>query len=185
MRKTVILDACVLYSAPLRDFLLHLAQQKLYKPRWSDRINDEWIRNVLKNRSDLSEYSFYRLRLLMDEAFPNANVKDYDQFMEGLSLPDQGDIHVLAAAIKAKADFIVTFNIKDFPYRELIKHGLKSLHPDEFLTSLIKGSPVTATQAFLNQVEHLNKPPIPATELLDIFRNSNIQNSANLLENLL
>lgn len=185
MRKTVVLDACVLYSAPLRDFLLHLAQQKLYKPRWSDRINDEWIRNVLKNRPDLSEHSFHRLRLLMDEAFPNANVKDYDQFMGGLSLPDQGDNHVLAAAIKAKADFIVTFNIKDFPSKELIKHALKSIHPDDFLTSLIKESPVKATQAFLNQVEHLNKPSIPATKLLDTFRKNNIQNSANLLENLL
>lgn len=97
MRKTVVLDACVLYSAPLRDLLLHLAQQKLYKPRWSDRINDEWIRNVLKNRSDLSEHSFHRLRLLMDEAFPNANVKDYDQFMGGCIFrskltPYSGDI---------------------------------------------------------------------------------------------
>ena len=50
MRKIVVLDACVLYSAHLRDFLLYLAQQKLYKPRWSDRNNDEWVRNVLKNR---------------------------------------------------------------------------------------------------------------------------------------
>lgn len=69
MPKIVILDACMLYSSPLRDFLLHLAQQKLYKPRWSDRINDEWIRNVLKNRRDLNEQSFDRLRIMMNDAF--------------------------------------------------------------------------------------------------------------------
>lgn len=98
MRKIVILDACVLYPAPLRDFLLYLAQQKLYKPRWSDPINDEWIRNVLKNRPDLSVSSFNRLRLMMNDAFPQANVSDFEHLLNTLHLPDGDDIHVLAAA---------------------------------------------------------------------------------------
>lgn len=51
MRKVVVLDACVLYPAHLRDFLLHLAQQKLYEPKWTDQINDEWVRNVLKKKA--------------------------------------------------------------------------------------------------------------------------------------
>ena len=51
---TVIYDACVLYPAPLRDFLLWLAVTDLFKARWTDDIHDEWIRNVLKNRPDLS-----------------------------------------------------------------------------------------------------------------------------------
>lgn len=101
MRKIVVLDACVLYSAPLRDLLLHLAQQKLYKPRWSDRINDEWIRNVLKKRPDLNERSFDRLRFMMNDTFPRANVKGFEPLSKGLYLPDADDIHVLAAAIKS------------------------------------------------------------------------------------
>jgi len=51
---TVILDACVLYPAPLRSYLLYLAQTGLYRARWTNQIHDEWIRNVLKNRSDLT-----------------------------------------------------------------------------------------------------------------------------------
>ena len=185
MRKTVVLDACVLYSAPLRDFLLYLAQQKLYKPRWSDRINDEWIRNVLKKRPDLDRRSFDRLRFMMNDTFPRANVKGFERLSKGLSLPDADDIHVLAAAIKSNADFIVTFNLKDFPSKELAKHGLKVAHPDDFLMSLIEGFPVKAAQAFVNQVDNLTNPPITADEILEKFRKANLKNTANLLENLL
>ncbi len=52
---TVIYDACVLYPAPLRDLLMHLALSDLYRARWSDRIHDEWMRNVLASRPDLTQ----------------------------------------------------------------------------------------------------------------------------------
>ena len=65
MSKIVaILDACVLYAAPLRDFLLHLATQKLYQPKWSDNIHEEWTRSLLENREDLNAKSFKKKRLL-------------------------------------------------------------------------------------------------------------------------
>lgn len=44
---TVVYDACVLYPAPLRDLLMHLALSDLYRARWSDLIHDEWTRNRL------------------------------------------------------------------------------------------------------------------------------------------
>lgn len=50
----VVLDACVLYPAPIRDLLLHMANEGLYRPKWSDQIQDEWVRNLLLNRPDLS-----------------------------------------------------------------------------------------------------------------------------------
>ena len=49
---TVIYDACVLFPAPLRDFLMRLAMTDLYRARWTDMIHDEWTRNVLKQRPD-------------------------------------------------------------------------------------------------------------------------------------
>jgi hypothetical protein len=48
---TAILDACVLYPAPVRDLLLHLANFDLYKPKWTKEINEEWKRNLLNNRA--------------------------------------------------------------------------------------------------------------------------------------
>jgi hypothetical protein len=63
---TVVYDACVLYPAPLRDLLMHLALSDLYRARWSDLIHDEWTRNVLANRNDLdlppSDVHFFGLK---------------------------------------------------------------------------------------------------------------------------
>jgi len=49
-KLTVVYDACVLYPAALRDFLMGLALTNLFEARWTGKIHDEWIRNVLKNR---------------------------------------------------------------------------------------------------------------------------------------
>jgi hypothetical protein len=47
---TALYDACVLYPAPLRDLLMHLALTDLYRAKWTDAIHEEWMRNVLKDR---------------------------------------------------------------------------------------------------------------------------------------
>lgn len=185
MPGIAILDACVLYPAHLRDYLLYLAQQKVYKPRWSDLINNEWIRSILKNRRDLTEDSFDRLRFMMNDAFPRANVKGFEHLTKSLNLPDPDDAHVLAAAIHCNADCIVTFNLKDFPSKELAKYEIKALHPDDFIKTFIRKYPVKATTAFLNQVENLNNPPITAVEILNKFKYTDLKNTADLLENLL
>jgi len=61
---TVILDACVLYPAPVKDLLLQLACTGLFRARWTDAIHDEWIRNVLKNPPLSQDEYLDRLRSL-------------------------------------------------------------------------------------------------------------------------
>ena len=73
---TAIFDACVLYPAPLRDFLLRLAMTELFRARWTDRIHEEWMRSVLNNRKDLSAEQLERTRQLMDRAVPDCLVTD-------------------------------------------------------------------------------------------------------------
>jgi hypothetical protein len=68
---TAVYDACVLYPASLRDFLMELALTDLFRARWSEKIHQEWIRNVLKNRLDLNEG-----QLLKTKAYMDANVRD-------------------------------------------------------------------------------------------------------------
>lgn len=50
---TAFYDANVLYPAPLRDFLMHLALTGAYRARWSVQVHDEWKRNLLINRPDI------------------------------------------------------------------------------------------------------------------------------------
>jgi hypothetical protein len=41
VRFVVVFDACVLYPAPLRDFLLRLATTGLFSAKWSEAIHNE------------------------------------------------------------------------------------------------------------------------------------------------
>ena len=92
-----IYDANVLYSAPLRDALMHLALTTLVEARWTQQIQDEWLRNVLKNRPDLERLRLERTQIMMNQAVPNALVQDFEVLIDTLELPDVNDRHVLAS----------------------------------------------------------------------------------------
>lgn len=132
MRFVVIYDACVLYPAPLRDFLVRLAVSGLFAAKWTDRIHEEWTRNLIAQRPDLAG-ALQRTRALMDQAVPDCLVHGYEPLINGLQLPDPDDCHVLAAAIRAGAQSIVTMNLKDFPASDLQPYGIEAVHPDTFI----------------------------------------------------
>jgi predicted nucleic acid-binding protein len=110
-----VLDANVLYSYPLTSVLLELADARLYRPIWSADIHAEWIRAVKRNRPDLAPEKLERRRAAMDEALPDACVTGYRRLIGALDLPDPGDRHVVAVAIRARAQVIVTFNERHSP----------------------------------------------------------------------
>ena len=64
-------DACVLYPAPLRDLLMWLALTDLYRAKWTNEIHEEWMRNLLESREDLSREQLEKTRNLM-----NSHVRD-------------------------------------------------------------------------------------------------------------
>ncbi len=130
---TALYDANVLYSVGITDISIRLARTDLFRLRWSNHIQEEWMRNLLDKRPDIDRTSLEQRRQNMDRAVPQALVTGYEELAKGLELPDAGDRHVLAAAIVGRADVIVTFNQKDFPVRYLAQFGLECQHPDEFL----------------------------------------------------
>jgi hypothetical protein len=103
----VIYDSCVLYPAPLRDLLMRLALTDLYQAKW--------ICNLLKNRPDLLKERLEKTRSKMDLHVRDCLIEGYEELIDNLKLPDSNDRHVLAAAIKANAQTIVTYNLSDFP----------------------------------------------------------------------
>lgn len=131
-----VYDACVLYPFHLRNVLIQCAFDGLVEARWTDDIHDEWMRNLAANTPGLpiERLSFTRDR--MKAVLSDADVTDYCPLIEDLKLPDPDDRHVLAAAIAGKASVIVTWNLKDFPARDLLPYGLTSQSPDDFLIDL-------------------------------------------------
>ncbi|MCU7551593.1 PIN domain-containing protein [Chitinophagaceae bacterium LB-8] len=176
-RFTALLDANVLYPAPLRDYLLHLASLDLFKPKWTSEIHDEWIRNLLAKRTDLKRASLEKAKEAMDAAFPDANIVNYEDLISGVVLRDEGDKHVLAAAIRGNVDVIVTFNLKDFPSKYLNKYDVDAQHPDEFVSNLINLDKVKCQKALSNQVKSLKNPPKTQVEVLEALKNCGLENS--------
>lgn len=174
---TAILDANVLYPAPLRDLLMHLAVAGLFKAKWTNAIHDEWMRNLLAHRPDLSRPQLERTRELMNRAVPDALVSGYEPLVPALTLPDPDDRHVLAAAIRAGADGIITFNRKDFPERVLAGYGLEALHPDDFLLGLLDQDTTSVLTALRNQRAGLRHPPKTADELLELLKSQGLPRS--------
>lgn len=166
-RLTVVYDACVLYPAPLRDLLMHLAVANAVDARWTDRIHDEWIRNVHANRPDLSLMQLHRTRRLMDANVHDSLVKGYENRIEELTLPDPDDRHVLAAAIHAAASVIVTYNRSDFPNSVLSPYEIESLHPDDFVCRLLDSNLQAVCVAVASQRALLKNPPYSVDELLE------------------
>ncbi|MDG4833598.1 PIN domain-containing protein [Solwaraspora sp. WMMD1047] len=114
MPFSALLDANVLVPNVLRDTLLLVAESGLYRPLWSGDILAEVRRTVLRLRPDIRpdrlDYTFSR----MNEAFEGACVTGYQSIIPHMS-NDDGDRHVLAAAVVGRADLIVTRNLSDFP----------------------------------------------------------------------
>ena len=179
-RFAVILDACVLYPAPIRDILLNLADLEIYSPKWSEIIQEEWIRNLLKNRPDLSKQKLGRTIQAMNAAFPDAEVHAFEELIDLLELPDLGDRHVLAAAIKCKADAIITFNTKDFPKENLDQYNIEVYTPDEFVYFLNELNPSIVKQAFENQLASLKSPPVSREKLISILEKCGLRNASKL-----
>lgn len=180
MAYVVVYDACVLYPAPLRDFLLHLALSELFAAKWSDEIHEEWIGNLLEDRPDIAG-KLKRTRALMDEAVPDSRVTGYQDLIPALNLPDPNDRHVLAAAIRCGAQAIVTFNLKDFPAETLNLYDTEAIHPDDFVAHQFCLRHERVLGAAKNHRASLKKPPKPVEAYLDTLASQGLVKTASLL----
>jgi predicted nucleic acid-binding protein len=169
VRYTAVLDACVLYPAPLRDLLLSIAADGIYRVRWTDRIHAEWTRNLLAKRPDLAPEKLARTVSLMNQVADDCLVQDYDYLIDALTLPDPDDRHVLAAAIVGHADAIVTFNQRDFPIAAVSLHHIEVLHPDDFLVAQYDFDPIRFLSIVKANRQRLRKPPKSADELIGTY----------------
>jgi len=151
----VVLDACVLVPAPLRDTLLRLAEKRLFLPRWSDEIIAEMIRTLEeklgKNRDQTTH--------LVDELrthFGDAWVENYELIVSKCTNHEK-DRHVLAAAIRSHAELIVTSNLRHFPPASLAPWSIEVSHPDEFLIDLFYLNPELIVHTLHEQASDLDR----------------------------
>lgn len=163
----VVFDACVLYPAPLRDLLVELSglaqDRDWFRAKWTTEIHEEWIRNLLENRPDLTREQLTRTRQLMDRYIDDCLVTGYEHRIASLTLPDENDRHVLATAIECGASIIVTANVTDFPAAALVASGIVAMTADQFIIDLLdtheEAGEKVLEEAVRSIKSRLKKPP--------------------------
>jgi predicted nucleic acid-binding protein len=179
---TALLDANVLYPAPMRDLLLELAVTDLFKAKWTADIHREWIDALLEKEPHRDRAALERTRDLMDSATRDCLVTGYQSLIGAIVLPDPKDRHVLAAAIRGRCDVVVTQNLKDFPAIELEIYGIEAQHPDEFLANLLSLSTGVFCGAVRKVRARLINPPYSVEAYLGTLTRQGLVATAAELE---
>jgi hypothetical protein len=133
----VVYDADALYPNAQRDLLIRMARHGLVQAKWTQKILDDVLTARKRRNPGIEPGKLTRLRELMIDAVADCLVTGYEDLIDGLKLPDPDDRHVLAAAIRASAQVIVTRNLSDFPAADLGRWNIEAKSPDDFVLDQI------------------------------------------------
>lgn len=177
-----VLDACVLHPFHLRTTLFRLAARGLYRPLWSAEILAELRRSL--ERRGVADNSITNTEARMLETFPDAEIDSYDHLVDLMTCHEK-DRHVLAAAVKAQADVVVTFNLGDFPASSVEPHKIEAQHPDEFLLNLYGLRPNAVVEELARQADRNTEEPRTLDSLLDALTRANVPDFAECVRSAL
>ena len=158
MRKlpSIVLDANILVQAPLRDTLLRLAEsQAFFHVRWSNGIIAEMTR-TLEAKFGVGLGRIAHLERQLRKHFPEAWVEDFDSLIPPLG-NDRKDRHVLAAAIKAHATTIVTYNLRHFLLEHTEPWDVTAVGPSTFLKGLYASNPELVIAILYEQASDIRR----------------------------
>jgi predicted nucleic acid-binding protein len=176
----VVFDSNVLYGSRIRSLLMELSMSGLFRPYWSADIHREWMAAVSK-KIGIPVARLEATRIDMDNAVPGACVIGYEGLIPALTLPDPNDRHVLAAAIRAAASAIITFNERDFPAEVLKPYGLHTRHPDLFIRDVDGIDPGVVAEAARADLAHYQNPPLSVDEYIEGIRTAGLPATAGHL----
>ncbi|KRC61059.1 hypothetical protein ASE14_08900 [Agromyces sp. Root81] len=163
---SAVLDACVIVPVSICDTHLRLAERLLFRPMWSAHILIEARHAVLRVHPELDPAAIDRRFHLMNESFPDAEVRQYERLIDGIDLPDPGDRHVLAAAIRAGANAVITANLRDFPSEVANQYGIDVIGPDDFLLDQLDMASSHVIETIREQADATKHPPLSLDDLL-------------------
>ncbi len=156
MAPSVFLDANILYSRTLRDWICIMALdsgQTAYQPRWSEDVLAEWVYGMRRADPVLSDHALGGLRRRLESAFPDAMVTGYDP-NDVPATPDIYDRHVLAAAASVPVDILLTSDKTGIPAEVCQQLGFELWTPDEFLNLVIDRHPTLVRRRLDHQIAY-------------------------------
>jgi len=169
MSFPAFLDTCTVFGAAITDFVLNLAERGTFRPLWSEHVLAELERSLVRRGID-PDAVVYRVGA-MRTAFPDANVTGYEDLITQMTCDDD-DRHVLAAAVRANAEVIVTFNLKHFPQSSLDPYQISTVHPDDFLLDQLDLYPQATLQSLEDTSGRYEKPAMTVDAFLGLLTKS-------------
>lgn len=158
----VVVDANVLFPLTLRDTVLRAAAAGCFRLCWSREILDEMERNLVASLT-MGAGNAMKLRAAMEQYFPEAMVTGHESLIQTMR-NDAKDRHVVAVAVKAGAQVVVTNNLRDFvPMPE----GIEAQSPDDFLCNLFDLDPDGFVALLQSQSADLQNPPVSLEMLIE------------------
>ncbi|GAA4924849.1 PIN domain-containing protein [Nesterenkonia rhizosphaerae] len=140
--RRIVVDANLLVSRTLRDYVVYSAGRQAYSLHWSPRILDE-MRTNLQQQFGFTSVDAQALQRGLVRYMPQAMVEvdQRDVLVAQESATDAKDIHVLAAALSARASLLVTENVSDFDREWMGEHDVKLMRTGELLHLISKENP--------------------------------------------
>ena len=166
MSYSALLDANVLHPQILCDSLLRLAEHDVFRPLWSAQILEETVESIFRRRPDLDAARLRRRMDAMNKAFPDACVSGFEHLIPTMAEMGE-DAHVLAAALFAEADVIVTDNVRDFPPNVAPRFEIAVRTADDSLVELWLRDPRAVAGVIVEQSEGTHRPHIEPRPLLE------------------
>ena len=183
-RPVVLLDANVFPPVWLLDILLTADEHRLIDAVWSERILEE-VQRAMVERQHRNPEHVQRFLDSIEAMNPTHCLHGWEPLESTLNLPDPDDRHVLAAALVADADFIVTYNLKDFPPSQLAPYAIKAIHPDAFLCSMLDLDHDGMVQVMEEIVTSKDNPPRDMAEEIRHLKTLRLSTFASRLHDLL
>jgi len=165
-----LLDASVLHPWVVCDLLLRLAERGLYRPAWSREILDELVDSLTERKPEHAE-RFRRRRERMEATFAEAMAERPERLMSAVpGEVDVGDRHVVAAALAARVDVVVTNNVRHFAPERLAESGLLVQTADEFLIHQWWLDPQGVHEVLAEMAASTSRPPLTVELVLESLR---------------
>lgn len=177
----VLYDTDVLFGNSQRDLLIRIGLTGLVQAKWTEKIIDDLALALARQRPGMTTGKLDRLKQLINGSVPDCLVSDYEPLIDMLKLADPDDRHVLAAAIKAKAQVIVTNNIRHFPADDLRPWDLEAKTADDFVLDQIHIEDRIVFACIQQIVDSRKRHPVTIRDVLAELESSGLVQSVAAL----
>lgn len=181
MAFVVVFDANVLFPISLCDLFITASGTNLFRAHWSPTILEEVERTYLRKLASADPTKIKRRIELMNQAEPGALVEPPPELIQAMT-NDAKDRHVLAAAVAAAADVLVTFNLKHFPDSACEPYAIEAQHPDEFVENLVDLDPSAIWHCLTKMSARRSNPPQTAEEIRAYLEETYLPSAMRLLK---